>query len=106
MLKQQFEILLAAEREASERIAEAELQAKRTMDDARAKRGERISQAREEALREVDAILEQARAESATEKARILAAAHAKADALLAAAGEVDEAFVQRAARSIAGIDP
>mgnify|MGYP005613972461 CR=1 FL=1 len=76
MLKQQFEILLAAEREASERIAEAELQAKRTMDDARRKRGERTSQAREEALREVDAILEQARAESATEKARILAAAH------------------------------
>ncbi|MCC6152365.1 MAG: hypothetical protein IT367_01315 [Candidatus Hydrogenedentes bacterium] len=106
MLKQQFEKILVAEREARERIAEAELQANRIVDDARGKRAERIAQVRDEALREADAILEQARGESAAEKARIMEDARARAGAMLAAVDKVDDEFVQRAARSIAGLDP
>lgn len=106
MLKQQFEKLLAAEREARERIAEAELRARQIVDAARGKRAERIAQVRKDALREADAILEQTRAESSAERARIMMDARAKAEKMLAAANQVEDAFVQRAARSIAGLDP
>ena len=105
MLKQQFEKLLAAERDARERIAEAELRTVQIVDAARGKRGERIAQVQDDALREADAILEQARAESSEERVRIMMDAHAKAEAMLAAADKVEDAFVQRAARSVAGLD-
>ncbi len=105
MLKQQFENLLAAERDARDRIANAELEAKQIFNDARAARGQRLSEVRDETLRETDAILEQVRAESAAEKTRIIEAAHAKADAMVIAADNVDDAFVQRAARAIAGLE-
>ncbi|MCC6797940.1 MAG: hypothetical protein IT366_22690 [Candidatus Hydrogenedentes bacterium] len=105
MLKQQFEKLLAAERDARERIADAELRARQIVDAARGKRGERITQVHDDALREADAILEQARAESSEERVRIMMDAHAKAEAMLAAADKVEDAFVQRAARSVAGLD-
>lgn len=106
MLKQQFEKLLAAEREARERIAEAEIRAQQIVVDARGKRAERIAQVREQAIREADAILEQARAESALEKARIITDAQTEAAVLSAAADKVDDEFVRRAARNIAGLDP
>ena len=106
VLKEHFANLLDAERAARDRIADAEREAARIVEEARGQRAQRMDRGRADAQREAEEIVNRARVESDHSKAQILVGAKERADAILNAADGVDFAFVQRAARDIAGLGP